>query len=315
MEFSKVFEIVFKIYYPLFIILFGLIGNLIVFLIFSNKHMINLNIRNFFVLISITNSLGLIQFLQKFLIHAFDLNIRIFSTFHCQFFGFLAYVFGPMSAWILVYISIERYFSIFNNSMYFIFKNQNFQYFIIFSIVFYNIFFYMQIFFLNDLYISLNGNLSEISCESFMNEVFNDIFYYIDLFNSTLMPFIFMVLTSFLLVCKIYKSRSKFQSKSKNNIKQKKDIKFAISSITLNLIFLFFNLPMCIYQILPVSKVLSAYVIFNNLFYTSFSTQFIILFLTNSLFRKQFMKLLRIKDKSNQITAIEMTTRQTNKLN
>lgn len=89
-----------------------------------------------------------------------------------------------------------------------------------------------------------------------------DSLYWRDLLISTVIPFILMILFTILTIVKIYSSRKRIKRKSPNhpelsltkqqkdvNNLRKRDIRFAITSVTLNLVFLFFYVPFSIWNI------------------------------------------------------------------
>ena len=179
---------------------------------------------------------------------------------------------------------------------------------IILVITFFNCLIYTQIFFLNKIY--FHESLNKSICDPLYDMEFYNILNLIDLLNSTVIPYILMILTSIGLVYKIFKSRKRIKSSLKNKLIKNNDTQFAITSISLNLFSMALNFPFCICVFLEINSTSLVFLICNNLSYTSFSTQFFINYLSNSFFRIELFKLFRIKFRENKISTIMMSTKQ-----
>ena len=116
------------------------------------------------------------------------------------------------------------------------------------------------------------------------------VMYMMDLVNSTLMPFSLMFIFSILLIYTIFKSRLRILRLDSplDRKRLRKDIKFALTCILLNVTFVILNLPVCIANLLTdVSDFY--YQSFMNLFFCSFCINYYVLFFFNSVFRKEFL--------------------------
>ena len=293
------FEYFLKAYYPPFIVLLGLIGNFIVILVFSSKKMSSLTISKFVVVMSISDTLGLVQILQQFFDYVFDLNVRKFSDFSCKLFVYLTYVFGPISAWTHVYISFERFFSIRFPTRSAFLKNKCLQNIVVLIILFFNLSLYLPFFYFLNLKLVMHseGYMNQSNsyvCDIDLNAA--QIIQTVDFLNSTALPFSIMFLNTFLLLYTVFKSRYKILNKSKKtkaSKQKKKDLQFGITSISLNFTFLILNLPYCIFILFFQSDSIINFLIVNNMFFTSFSTQFFIHLFSNRFFRSEFLQLFR----------------------
>jgi hypothetical protein len=76
-----------------------------------------------------------------------------------------------------------------------------------------------------------------------------------DLINSTIIPFLIMIISTILTVKSVFDSRKKMRQsrnqESSNVASRKRDIKFSITSIALNIIFLILNLPFALSAQIP----------------------------------------------------------------
>lgn len=73
----------------------------------------------------------------------------------------------------------------------------------------------------------------------------------LDLINNVLLPSLLMFFFSILLISSIFKSRRRvnLNNSERENDRLRKDIKFSISSLLMNLLFILLNLPIEIIQI------------------------------------------------------------------
>ncbi len=140
---------------------------------------------------------------------------------------------------------------------------------------------------------------------------------WLDMFQSNLGPFCLMIIFNSLTIRKIFKSRSMNKSAFNNNssIQKKKDIKFAITSISLNLIYLLLNSPYLIFIVL--FKYISIDLLDDDLYsfllilcflliYLNSISVFFINIVFNSLFKRELLDLFIKKVKnSSQIFTIK----------
>ena len=128
---------------------------------------------------------------------------------------------------------------------------------------------------------------------------------YIELVISILIPFIAMLIFTSLLVRVIFQTRLKILNVNnrRDRNRLKKDIQFAITNISLNVLFICLDLPYFIIRILKMSTD-----ILNNFHSFSFCMSFYILFITNSIFRHEILKMFGLKKTGPRIK----NTNQTN---
>ena len=92
--------------------------------------------------------------------------------------------------------------------------------------------------FFNDI-VAYDSNNETFLRFSTINSKFQDIFSIVFFVIQTLLPFILMIVSSSLLIVKIFKTRIQIT----NNKRLKKDTKFAASSLSMNLLFAILNFP------------------------------------------------------------------------
>ena len=103
-----------------------------------------------------------------------------------------------------------------------------------------------------------------------------------------------MLFFSILLIKAIFKSRSRINLNNtvRENKRLKKDIKFAISLLLMNLLFVILHLPFASVIFLTFYDNYDLFNIFYYIYYISYGINFYIIFFTNSLFRTVFFTIL-----------------------
>lgn len=117
-----------------------------------------------------------------------------------------------------------------------------------------------------------------------------------DLLNRVIVPSVLMIIASTLLVISLYKLRmGEFtEHLNQSNENGNREIRLAVTSVTLNLIYIVLTLP------LPLALLFGHYVsdffLFLNfyLFCLSYSINFYILLAMNNLFRTEFLKTVNV---------------------
>jgi hypothetical protein len=126
----------------------------------------------------------------------------------------------------------------------------------------------------------------------------------LSLIDTSLIPFVILMITSILTIRLLMKSRNSIERNGKLCKERKsRDRKYAITSVTFNIMFIFLKLPLTIFYIL------FAFYSFYNiyflkvatlLFFLNASSGFFVHIVTNSLFRKEFLVLFRLANRNNE---------------
>ena len=206
-----------------------------------------------------------------------------------------------ISPWCLVYISVEKFISIAYPAKRLIMKRTRNQIIFIILLYFFNFFYHINVIFSFDIF-PIPDNSSLCTFSNHENQI---IVTSMDLFNFILAPFFFMMLFSGLLIGSLFKARNiiRLNDTSRESKRLKQDIKFAISLLSMNLLFIVLILPNEINLFFPFD--FSRYVALADLCSISFAINFYLNLLTNSVFRKEFIFLF-IKKVSNQRDNLEM---------
>jgi len=253
----------------------------------------------------ILNQIGIIAY--AIIPYAFNFNTTLISSLVCKIYKFILYGMDAISPWCLVYISVEKFISIAYPAKRMIMKKTRNQIFFIILLYFFNFFYHINIIFSFDIF-PIPNNSSLCTFSNYENQI---IVTSMDLFNFIISPFFFMMLFSGLLIGSIFKARNRIRlnNTSRESKRLKQDIKFAISLLSMNLLFIVLILPDEINLFFPFD--LDRYVALADLCDISFAINFYLNLLTNSLFRREFISLF-IKKTSNQTTNLEIRTNRRN---
>ncbi len=281
------------------LLLLGLFGSIVGTVLLSTKKMERLPARRIYRFLLITDAIFLTSQVAVDSMNHLEYNLRLASNIICKFGLYFNFSLCPISPWILVYISIDRYISICFKQVQII-RKKWFQNLMILLIIVYNLCFYIPFLIFVELTTSLTNN-TETNSSSFSfscdisREDLDYILYLSDLFNAALVPFILMLLASIFLVHSIVKSRRRLINlkTDQNRKKSLRDIHFAITILVLNFSFFIFSAPICLGNYLNVDDFL--YSIFIYLFYLGYCINFYILAIFNSVFRKGLFHFFKCK--------------------
>jgi hypothetical protein len=292
--------------YPL-IVLIGTLCNALAFIIFSRNKFKNSIFSTYFRYLTLNDTVSLLFLsLNKFLILKFDLYIGEISDMFCKLIGFSAYGIPAISSWILVIISFDRMINISFTQRFLFRKCVKFQVTTCIGIFLFNLTYYGHLFFSELYYTTQYDNVTNMTTQVVFCSAYETthILSWSDLFNSTLIPFTLMIITTIITLKSLFKQRSKVKytsvkSSNQNKISKSKDAKFACTSIALNIMFFLLNLPFCILSLLSLyltidDKILDLIKAFISiLYYLNFLTVFFVNILFNSLFKTEFFSFFK----------------------
>jgi hypothetical protein len=277
---------------PVLIIILAIVGNLLGIIVLKKPNVNKIGpiiMYKYLLIFGIINS----YMISIFYLHSFGINFETISLLTCRLTIFFGFITGPISLMILVYISIERYISIKYPSKKKILNKSLNQHIYMIVLVVFNLLINSWVPFDYDLidkrnstnkFIGNHNSDDDFECTRKSNNVI-----YLAILNTKLIPYSLMITFTILLIISIFKSRSRVISNYTNRQNEtfQRDIKFAITSLSLNIIFIIFNLPIMIFSIFSNFPIL--FKISLNLYYFSFSIHFYLLFIFNSIFRKEFL--------------------------
>jgi hypothetical protein len=271
---------------PGLILFFGLVGNPLGFKVMERHKMLEIGPRNIYKYLFIMDTIYLVQIIVTSLQLSYQINITLISNFSCKLWWYINYSLATQSSMLLVFISIDRYVSIkLPAQRYFMRKRNNQLIYFIFIFMF-NLIFYLPVSY-SYVLVTTNGTSECI----FYDQYSQDLISYMDLGNRVILPSILILISSFLLGIEVIKSKSRILAnfEKEENEYFFNNIRLAVTSICLNIFYILAQTPISIYTFLPNYTQLDGYVLSFYLFYSSYSINFYVLILSNSLFRKELI--------------------------
>jgi hypothetical protein len=302
------FEYFVHFIFPVIILVFGLLGNLFGLKVSTRNKLIKIGPLKIYQYLFLIDSIYFIALINNYLAYSYSIGFSLISSFSCKIFRYLSYVFSPVSSMLLIYILIERYLSVKYPVESNMLQIKKIQYIYIISIIILNFIYFLPTFFYYDIrFIDLalsNSTTKTIICKI---DDDNEVPFYLFFTSRIIIPFFFIFIFTILLIFKVIQIRNNiltFYSKSEIE-KFRKDVYSAVISILANFIIVAFNLPISIIFFINGNYNNTVYMLSLNIFYLSYSFNFYFFILTNSLFRKEFIQMLTIKQKLDLIENTE----------
>jgi hypothetical protein len=282
-----------KYIFPIGILVFGLLGNTLGIIVLCNKDLKNIGPKRTYIYLFLSDSFLLVQIIGTYFELARNLYIGTLSDFSCKLWIYCNYSFATISSYLIVYISVERCISITRPAWkFFLRKNKNqLIWFIIVTIA------CMLYYLPSGLYykivpLSDDGPFT-INC--FFSDAYAQLFIsYMDLIARAILPFILMIICSVTLIYSLFKSRLRVVENflAEENQTIHRELRLAVSSISLNIIYIITQLPLSI-TMFQTDFSDFYYELTYYIFYLSYAINFYIILATNSLFRSRFLSLFR----------------------
>jgi len=288
-------------YFAPTIVILGVFGNLFGLIVISKKKLKKIGPQIAYIALFISDFFNFILIFQSYTLVEFNINITSFSEFACKAYWYLNFALGPISPMLSVYISIERYISIAHLTKKHFLLNKKIQFAFIIAITMFNFILYIP-FSIYQYLLVIDYNQTEITL-CYMDPYLNYIYNIIDLINRVILPFLLMIIFSILIIYTIFSSRRRITSNNpQNNRSFRRDIRFSLIIILLNISFIVLSLPVTLLVFVASQSDTVLYVnlfyFFNYLYFFSFCTNFYLMFAVNSLFRGGFYSIFICSNKT-----------------
>lgn len=210
---------------------------------------------------------------------------------------FLKFSVGAVSSWLVTYISIDRLLII-KFSRLKLFSKKKFQLTVIAFVFVFNYAYYSAVPVFTNLNIYNSTNLeTNLTSETKVCLSKTESFLYLmSLIHATIIPFVIMIMSTIFLIIYILKSRFKLFKTKRRSDKSKiqKDIQFGFTSISLNFLFIIFNLPLGINNALSLNLSSYALMTIRYLYLISYAINFYVLVMFNYIFRRHFLIMFKL---------------------
>ena len=287
------------------VITIGLVGNLLTTIVFLRKTFRNNSISTYCTALAIADSLSIVQLINSVFYFQYNAYLMDLNDVFCKISSYVTVLVSAIPPFIMVAFSIDKILSMRTKTIDII-KKKWFQWSVVAGIVLFHVGLYMY----HPIFVKrleyFNVYFCDISSIGFV-----EIHIILLIFETCLIPFVILMVTSILTIRLLLKSRNSIERNGKLTIERKsRDRKYAISSVTLNIIFIVLKLPLAMFFFLY--SFLNYYDdyfynIANFLFYLNTSLGFIIHILTNSLFRREFLALFRSVKSQSSVQPINST--------
>ena len=229
------------------------------------------------------------------------------NTPFCKIIHTVVVYISAIPPWIMIAFSIDKLLSMRTNSIAII-KKKWFQCSVIAGIALLHIGLYM--------YYPILIKRTEIFPGFFICDIttigFLTIHMTLVLIDSCLIPFVVLTITSILTIRVLIKSSNSIErTGNMSKERRSRDRKYAITSVTLNTIFIVLKLPSTIFLLMFASYSyfdVYFYNIGNLLFFLNSSIGFLVFLVTNSLFRREFLVLFRLVKTNNGSSVVTSRT-------
>jgi hypothetical protein len=287
--------------YP-FISIIGSIANIIAFVIFSSKRFQNTSFVVYFQFLIIFDTIPLIFPINKVFEWNFNIHIEDFSQMSCRVKNYFENALFPLSGWITSVISLDRMLSIIYPTKFVFRKKSSCQILICLVILTFNLLYYCPILLFSEYYkLILYDNQTNITNLTIICSFESVHLELLDFFQADLIPFALMITFTQITLNSIFKSRKASNLNNKNKSTRNRDLKFALTSIGLNMIYLLLNSPSLVINIVLhyfTSDEITydlfgiAWCIGLFLFYLNRIPVFFVNIVANSIFRNEFLTLI-----------------------
>jgi hypothetical protein len=278
-----------SIFGPLVFVI-GMTGNIISLIVLTNAKLKNIGPLYMYRFLFIADSIYLPQIIITYMGTGFNYNPKILSSLGCKVYQYFSYALDAVSPWVLVYISVEKFISIsYPQAKFAKLRRKSVQFK---SMIFLSLFagvYYIAQPLCYELINTGSLNQTHYRC-TYINDVAQQVSSLMDTVHRVILPFSLMFVFSILLIGSIFMSRYRVHDSLVQDKRLKRDIRFAISSFSMNLLFVILNLPMSVIEIIPNASSISFYTTLY-LFFFSYGVNFYVLFFTNSIFRKNCIDL------------------------
>ena len=272
----------------------GIVGNIISFIVFSRKTFQKNSISIYCRTLAIFDMYIVLSIITDFYNILYNYYIANYSDAVCVAMSYAYHAVGPIPGWILVAFSIDKAISL--KKVTSVMKKPNLHYMIVIGIVLFNLLLYIEVpIFLRLFPLQIYGMTFYVCDPSTLS--FGNVLNIVYIIEGSALPFLIMVISSLVTIKTLRDSRHHVEIVGSVDEKRKsRDRKFAITSITFNVLFIVLKMPLLVCVAIGYNFVSTyVYYIALALYFLNYSISFIVHFSTNSLFRRELFILLRIR--------------------
>ena len=281
-------------------LIFSLVGTTLGIMIFSRKNLKKFPMRRAYQCLLATDAFYVAKIaIQNTFVYTNIGSLKLLSSFACKLYIYTNFLICTISSWLLVLISVERCIGIVFSNRIKTFENRKFEMLLIALTIIYNFLIYIPFLLYQDIQQSVtnstDSNETQINydCEFGSTEQIQA-FYLMDMINSTLVPYVIMLVSSIILIVFVIKSRIRVQhSANSKEIKSLvKEIRFGMTILLMNFFFVILNLPIYVANYVDTLSDFM-YDLIGFIFMMSFCINFYILAVFNKIIRKEVVRMIK----------------------
>lgn len=300
----------------------GIVGNVFVFIVFSRRRMRHYTFSFYSRVRAISDNLLLFQSFRNFAAGNLDADINVTSNFMCKMMSYLPPTIGSISVWLLAIIALDRLLTIVYPNRFNFIRLKRTQFITVIAIFIYSFCLHTPAAIYTNLLFIPQGNFTLKLCiidDPSEAQTFN----WISIINQMFVIFGLNNILAALMIFNIYKSRGKFKvdQHNKENKTAKKDRRFAINSIVLNLKCFLSKAPLLVTAITLTYIHDLTFETFNLIFTACINvyiidnlSPFFLNLIFNKLFYNEFVSMFK-PDRINRVDTNGSTIVQSSKLN
>lgn len=291
------------------VITIGLMGNILTFIIFSRPSFKNNSISTYCRALAVFDCFVIYELISDIGFVFFDYFVDDKSNVMCKITIYAALAFSSISSWTVIAFSIDKVLSMKNKATFI--KKRPFQYAVISGIVLFDLLLYIEV----PIFISIdtksNGTTAIFRCD-IGNISFGSIITLVNLIEGSLIPFIIMIGSSIISIRLIRNSARNIRNHvNESSILNRttRDFKYAITSVSFNIMFVLLKSPIIIVYVLKsyIPSVSTDTIFVSLLFYfINYSSGIFVHLVSNSIFRRDILIFLGLR-KSNQVSYLNQT--------
>lgn len=282
-------------------VIVGVSGNSLMFLVYyCQSNLRKLSVSAYFRAIALVNILVNLFAINTILIYKANVFLPLLSQSACKAFYFLIIWSGAVTAWLEVVASIDRLLTIVYPNRFRLIQKSSFSFLIISLVLVYNVGIYFKIIIEYQFNVFDNPEWNSCTCSKAEKKNIDTI----DFFNSTVVPFLFMLVSSSATLAGIIRSRRRLRSLSSRldmatRRRQFRDTKFGATLIILNIEFFALNAPRRFFYFLQLWSLfkfdnISPFILHTSLVFLydlHYAGCFYIQVLVNSLIRRELIRM------------------------
>lgn len=277
------------------VISIGMIGNVISFVVFLQPTFKTNSISTYCQALALFECHIVWQFVMDIGDVFYSTTYADRSTLVCKINFYVLAALTTIPGWILVAFSIDKLLCMSRQQRTFgVLKKKWFQWTVVGGIVLVNLALFVEIPIMLELEPYSRGFYCDLATLADFTRIV-----IVYLLESAIVPFLIMIVTSIVMIVLIFKSRRNLERAGKiDRQRRSRDVKFAISSVVFNLIFIVFKCPVVVVYLLAGNGNKLGDVFLNLamlLFFANSCICFFVHALTNSLFRRELLVLVRCR--------------------